>query len=90
MELSGRNKLCTALNTNYLFLGLGAGIDSFYEILLKSFIMYGRKEDRDMFEEAYTSIKQYMRRYTCAEACLRRKHQSVHAQVYNLHAHRRV
>jgi len=42
--------------------GLGAGIDSFYEILLKSFIMYGRKEDRDMFEEAYTSIKQYMRR----------------------------
>jgi len=42
--------------------GLGAGIDSFYEILLKSFIMYGEREDMDMFEETYTKIKQYMRR----------------------------
>ena len=46
------------------YLGLGAGIDSFYEILLKSFIMYGKKEDMEMFEEAYTSIKHYMRRCT--------------------------
>ena len=49
------------INYNF-FSGLGAGIDSFYEILLKSFIMFGRREDRDMFEEAYASIKQYMRR----------------------------
>ncbi|XP_023328035.1 ER degradation-enhancing alpha-mannosidase-like protein 1 [Eurytemora carolleeae] len=42
--------------------GLGAGIDSFYEILLKSFIMYGLKEDKEMFEESYNNIKQYMRR----------------------------
>ena len=47
-----------------VILGLGAGIDSFYEILLKSFIMYGKKEDMEMFEEAYTSIKHYMRRCT--------------------------
>jgi len=42
--------------------GLGAGVDSFYEILLKSFIMFGEKEDADMFNSSYTSIKQYMRR----------------------------
>ena len=42
--------------------GLGAGIDSFFEILLKSFIMYGAKEDKEMFEESYANIKQYMRR----------------------------
>jgi len=42
--------------------GLGAGVDSFYEILLKSFIMFGEKEDSDMFNSSYTSIKQYMRR----------------------------
>merc|ERR1719309_1866207 len=42
--------------------GLGAGVDSFYEILLKSYIMFGESEDADMFNESYTSIKQYMRR----------------------------
>ena len=26
--------------------------------------MYGKKEDMEMFEEAYTSIKHYMRRCT--------------------------
>ena len=42
--------------------GLGAGIDSFYEILLKSFIMFGEQEDGDMFNSSYTSIKQHLRR----------------------------
>ena len=42
--------------------GLGAGIDSFYEILLKSYIMFGDNEDKQMFEESYSSIKQFMRR----------------------------
>ncbi len=42
--------------------GLGAGIDSFYEILLKSYIMFGKQEDKQMFEESYASIKQFMRR----------------------------
>jgi len=42
--------------------GLGAGIDSFYEILLKSFIMFGEEEDATMFNSSYTSIKQYLRR----------------------------
>jgi len=42
--------------------GLGAGIDSFYEILLKSYIMFGNVEDKEMFEQSYASIKQFMRR----------------------------
>ena len=42
--------------------GLGPGIDSFYEILLKSFIMFGEEEDANMFNSSYTSIKQYLRR----------------------------
>jgi len=42
--------------------GLGAGVDSFYEILLKSFIMFGEEGDMEMFNESYDSIMQYMRR----------------------------
>ena len=42
--------------------GLGAGIDSFYEILLKSFIMFGEEEDQEMFNSSYEAIKNYLRR----------------------------
>ena len=42
--------------------GLGAGLDSFYEYLLKSYIMFGDQDDYKMFSEAYSSIKQFMRR----------------------------
>jgi len=47
--------------------GLGAGVDSFYETLLKSFILYGEESDLDMFNESYAAIKQYMRkgRHSC-------------------------
>ncbi|KAK7868764.1 hypothetical protein R5R35_002557 [Gryllus longicercus] len=42
--------------------GLGAGLDSFYEYLLKSYIMFGEPDDYKMFSEAYNTIKMYMRR----------------------------
>ncbi|XP_066997230.2 ER degradation-enhancing alpha-mannosidase-like protein 1 [Anabrus simplex] len=42
--------------------GLGAGLDSFYEYLLKSYILFGEPEDYEMFSEAYRTIKRYMRR----------------------------
>nr|CAD7442668.1 unnamed protein product [Timema bartmani] len=42
--------------------GLGAGLDSFYEYLLKSYILFGEHEDYEMFSEAYSKIKQYMRK----------------------------
>uniref|UniRef100_A0A646QIG4 alpha-1,2-Mannosidase n=1 Tax=Hemiscolopendra marginata TaxID=943146 RepID=A0A646QIG4_9MYRI len=42
--------------------GLGAGLDSFYEYLLKSYILFGEEEDYRMFNETYYLIKHYMRR----------------------------
>ncbi|XP_072308608.1 ER degradation-enhancing alpha-mannosidase-like protein 1 [Eucyclogobius newberryi] len=42
--------------------GLGAGTDSFYEYLLKSYILFGEKEDYRMFQSAYESIQNHMRR----------------------------
>lgn len=42
--------------------GLGAGMDSFYEYLLKSYILFGEKDDYKMFQTAYDSIQNHMRR----------------------------
>uniref|UniRef100_A0A669CT96 alpha-1,2-Mannosidase n=1 Tax=Oreochromis niloticus TaxID=8128 RepID=A0A669CT96_ORENI len=42
--------------------GLGAGMDSFYEYLFKSYILFGEKEDYRMFTAAYESIQNHMRR----------------------------
>lgn len=42
--------------------GLGAGMDSFYEYLLKSYILFGEKEDYKMFQAAYESIQIHLRR----------------------------
>lgn len=51
--------------------GIGAGLDSFYEYLLKTYILFGDLEDFRMFNESYTLIKQYMRkgRVSCNEGC---------------------
>uniref|UniRef100_T1IJL9 alpha-1,2-Mannosidase n=1 Tax=Strigamia maritima TaxID=126957 RepID=T1IJL9_STRMM len=42
--------------------GLGAGLDSFYEYLLKTYILFGEESDFIRFNETYHLIKQYMRR----------------------------
>ncbi|XP_071490428.1 ER degradation-enhancing alpha-mannosidase-like protein 1 [Diadema antillarum] len=42
--------------------GLGAGQDSFYEYLLKSFIMFGDHQYLEAFNELYSSVKKYMRK----------------------------
>lgn len=42
--------------------GLGAGLDSYFEYLLKSYILFGEEEDYHMFNESYVLIKQYLRR----------------------------
>uniref|UniRef100_A0A8C3PJ26 alpha-1,2-Mannosidase n=1 Tax=Calidris pygmaea TaxID=425635 RepID=A0A8C3PJ26_9CHAR len=47
--------------------GLGAGSDSFYEYLLKSYILFGEKEDLEMFNDAYRNIQNHLRRGR--EAC---------------------
>ncbi|XP_054990940.1 ER degradation-enhancing alpha-mannosidase-like protein 1 [Sorex araneus] len=47
--------------------GLGAGLDSFYEYLLKAYILFGEDDDLRMFNAAYRSIQSYLRRGR--EAC---------------------
>ncbi|XP_062522170.1 ER degradation-enhancing alpha-mannosidase-like protein 1 isoform X2 [Corticium candelabrum] len=42
--------------------GLGAGMDSFYEYLLKAFILFGYEEDLQMFNQAYQSILQHVKK----------------------------
>lgn len=42
--------------------GVGAGVDSFYEYLLKSWILFGKRSHWNMFQESYFKIKKYMRR----------------------------
>ncbi|KAL4226158.1 ER degradation-enhancing alpha-mannosidase-like protein 1 [Mactra antiquata] len=42
--------------------GLGAGLDSFFEYMLKSYILFGDQEDLRIFNESYESIKFHMRR----------------------------
>jgi len=42
--------------------GLGAGLDSFYEYLMKSYVLFGTSSDLLMFEELYASLKSKLRR----------------------------
>jgi mannosidase alpha-like ER degradation enhancer 1 len=37
-------------------------MDSFYEYLLKSYIMFQEETDITMFKELYSSVRQFMRR----------------------------
>eukprot|EP00912_Choanoflagellata_sp_UC4_P000085 UC4_evm3s59 len=42
------------------FSGLGAGIDSFYEYLLKAYALFGNEEYLVMFDESYSSIHNHL------------------------------
>ncbi|XP_014673686.1 PREDICTED: ER degradation-enhancing alpha-mannosidase-like protein 1 isoform X2 [Priapulus caudatus] len=42
--------------------GVGAGLDSFYEYLLKAYILFGETDDLDMFNDSYKRIKSFMRK----------------------------
>jgi ER degradation enhancer, mannosidase alpha-like 2 len=42
--------------------GIGTFVDSFYEYLLKSYIMFGKEEDLLMFIESYTAVIRYIKR----------------------------
>ncbi|KAJ4756888.1 hypothetical protein LUZ62_091293 [Rhynchospora pubera] len=41
--------------------GIGAGVDSFYEYLLKAYILFGSDEYWDMFHSAYLAVQKYFR-----------------------------
>lgn len=46
--------------------GVGAGLDSVYEYLLKSAILFGDNEQFEMFKEIYNKIQLFLRRgYVC-------------------------
>ncbi len=42
--------------------GIGAGVDSFYEYLLKSYVLFGEQEDLEMFKDMYNSVMKYLRK----------------------------
>ena len=42
--------------------GLGAGMDSFYEYLLKVYILFGEKDDLRKFTQLYEDIKDHLRK----------------------------
>ena len=42
--------------------GIGAGMDSYYEYLLKSFILFNEPEDLETFQHSYETIKSYLRK----------------------------
>ncbi|XP_059645034.1 alpha-mannosidase I MNS5 isoform X1 [Cornus florida] len=41
--------------------GIGAGVDSFYEYLIKAHILFGRDEFWRMFQSAYLAVQKYFR-----------------------------
>lgn len=41
--------------------GIGAGVDSFYEYLIKAHILFGREEFWRMFNSAYVAVQKYFR-----------------------------
>ena len=40
---------------------VGAGVDSFYEYLLKSYMLFGSERHLEIFEEAYTAVEAHVR-----------------------------
>ena len=41
--------------------GLGAGLDSYFEYLLKSYVLFGNENDNKMYLEAKEALKKYSR-----------------------------
>lgn len=42
--------------------GLGAGVDSFYEYLLKAYILFGHERDLQLFVESRQKLQENLRR----------------------------
>lgn len=48
---------------------IGAGIDSFYEYLLKSYILFGDEDYRDMFDKVSIRIVCYEAKFSVGLCC---------------------
>lgn len=44
-----------------IFRNIFAGVDSFYEYLIKAYILFGSDEYWDMFHSAYLAVQKYFR-----------------------------
>ncbi|XP_057817214.1 alpha-mannosidase I MNS5 isoform X2 [Cryptomeria japonica] len=66
--------------------GIGAGVDSFYEYLIKAHILFGRDEYWDMFSSAYTAVQKYFRHGPWYHEADMRTGKATHWQLTSLQA----
>ncbi len=60
LDLLGNSFSMTTLKWKHGVSGIGAGVDSFYEYLFKSYILFGDTSYLDMFSVAYNAVLNYI------------------------------
>ncbi|TVU28455.1 hypothetical protein EJB05_19972 [Eragrostis curvula] len=66
--------------------GIGAGVDSFYEYLMKAYILFGCDEYWDMFHSAYLAVQKYFRHGPWYHEADMRTGEATHWQLTSLQA----
>ncbi|CAL4885308.1 unnamed protein product [Urochloa decumbens] len=66
--------------------GIGAGVDSFYEYLIKAYILFGSDEYWDMFHSAYLAVQKYFRHGPWYHEADMRTGEATHWQLTSLQA----
>ncbi|CAM0944248.1 unnamed protein product [Alopecurus aequalis] len=66
--------------------GIGAGVDSFYEYLIKAYILFGSDEYWDMFHSAYLAVQKYFRHGPWYHEADIRTGEATHWQLTSLQA----
>nr|CAB3448152.1 unnamed protein product [Digitaria exilis] len=66
--------------------GIGAGVDSFYEYLIKAYILFGSDEYWDMFHAAYLAVQKYFRHGPWYHEADMRTGEATHWQLTSLQA----
>ncbi|XP_040377359.1 alpha-mannosidase I MNS5 isoform X1 [Oryza brachyantha] len=66
--------------------GIGAGVDSFYEYLIKAYFLFGSEEYWDMFHSAYLAVQKYFRHGPWYHEADMRTGEATHWQLTSLQA----
>ncbi|XP_052182699.1 alpha-mannosidase I MNS5 [Diospyros lotus] len=66
--------------------GIGAGVDSFYEYLVKAYIIFGRDEFWRMFQSAYLAVEKYFKHGSWYHEADMRTGQPTYLQLTSLQA----
>uniref|UniRef100_A0A0E0CRA8 alpha-1,2-Mannosidase n=1 Tax=Oryza meridionalis TaxID=40149 RepID=A0A0E0CRA8_9ORYZ len=66
--------------------GIGAGVDSFYEYLIKAYVLFGSEEYWDMFHSAYLAVQKYFRHGPWYHEADMRTGEATHWQLTSLQA----